>query len=93
MRLVATIGIDKPSLAHVPEAAGSGASRTRSVFMPDEGVVEAMIYERNDLAPGSTFRGPAVIHQSDSTTLLPTYAEARIDQSHNIVITIDGVSA
>ena len=61
--------------------------------MPDEGVVEAVIYERNDLAPGSTFRGPAVIHQADSTTLVPAYAEATIDQFYNVVITIDGVSA
>ena len=43
-----------------------------------------MIYERTDLAPGSSFRGPAVIHQADSTTLVPAYAEARIDQFHNI---------
>jgi N-methylhydantoinase A len=92
MRLVATIGIDKPSLAHVPEDVGVGATTTRPVFMPGEGVVEAAIYERNDLAPGSTFRGPAVIHQSDSTTLVPAYAEATIDRFYNVVITVDGAA-
>jgi N-methylhydantoinase A len=61
--------------------------------MPDEGVVEAVIYERNDLAPGRSFRGPAVIHQADSTTLVPGYAEATIDRFHNLVLTIDGAAA
>ena len=42
MRVVATIGIDKPSLDHVPDAVATGARTTRSVFMPDEGVVEAV---------------------------------------------------
>jgi N-methylhydantoinase A len=93
MRVVATIGIDKPSLDHVPEAVATGAKTTRSVFMPDQGVVEAVIYERNDLAPGRSFRGPAVIHQADSTTLVPGYAEATIDRFHNLVLTIDGAAA
>ncbi len=93
MRLVATVRIDKPSLEHVPDDPGPGALMTRPVFMPDEGVVDAAIYERNDLAPGSSFRGPAVIHQADSTTLVPAYAEATIDEFYNVVLTIDGAPA
>ena len=89
MRLVATIGIDKPPLDHIPRNQGTGVASTRSVFMPDEGVLDAAIYERNDLVPGISIRGPAVIHQADSTTLVPSYAEAQVDQFFNLVLTID----
>jgi hypothetical protein len=33
-----------------------------------------------------------VIHQADSTTLVPGYAEATIDRFHNLVLTIDSAA-
>lgn len=92
MRLVASIEIDKPPLDHAPLREGTGASPTRSVFMPDEGLADAAIYERNGLETGVAIRGPAVIHQADSTTLVPAYAEAVVDEFSNLVLSIDAAA-
>lgn len=93
MRLVATVGIDKPPLDQTPALRDRGASSTRSVFVPGEGFVDAAIYERSDLVPGVAIRGPAVIHQADSTTLVPSYAEAMVDPFSNLLLSIDLTAA
>ena len=51
-----------------------------------EGFVETPIYDRRNLRPGMTVTAPAVIEQSDTTTLLSTGYEATIDPHSNIVI-------
>ena len=51
-----------------------------------EGFVETPIYDRRNLRPGMTVTAPAVIEQSDTTTLLSTGYEATIDAHSNIVI-------
>ncbi|MBV9048167.1 MAG: hypothetical protein JOY58_07855, partial [Solirubrobacterales bacterium] len=45
------------------------------------------IYSRPHLGAGDELSGPAIIEQTDSTTLVPPGAAARIDEIGNIVIT------
>ena len=48
--------------------------------------VQAKIYDRSKLSPGSSFDGPAIVTEFDSTTVvLPGYF-ARVDENYNILI-------
>src|SRR5690606_3746794 len=49
--------------------------------------VEARVLSRGALAPGDTVDGPALVEQSDTTTLLLPGDHARVDDHHNLVIT------
>ncbi len=46
------------------------------------------VYDRTRLWPGDRIKGPAVIEQMDSTTLIFPEDEAEIDDFFNIIITI-----
>lgn len=52
---------------------------------------ETPFYRRSDLPLEETFPGPAVILQTDSTTLVPPGATARVDWTGNINITLGGL--
>ncbi|MDO5628166.1 MAG: hydantoinase/oxoprolinase family protein [Mobilicoccus sp.] len=59
---------------------------TRQVWFADTGWVETGIHDRNTLPPGTTFTGPAIVDQFDSTTVVPPGARAEIDEWLNIRI-------
>jgi len=73
-----------------PQAPGEPAER-RPVYF-DEGWVDTPVYDRDTLAAGTTFQGPAVINQLDSTTVVPPYCRAEIDEWLNIRIHLEEVS-
>ena len=50
--------------------------------------VETTFYRRSALPVGEPFPGPAIILQTDSTTLVPPRASAAVDESGNIIITL-----
>jgi N-methylhydantoinase A len=52
---------------------------------------ETPFYRRSELPVEETFPGPAVILQTDSTTLVPPGATARVDWSGNIIIALGGL--
>ncbi len=91
MRLAVSIVIDKPALEqHVADTVRAGAPvpTTRPVFMPGSGFEPTGIYERVALQKGASFSGPAVVHQADSTTLVPPFASLVVDEHANLVLTI-----
>ncbi|RBP14000.1 N-methylhydantoinase A [Roseiarcus fermentans] len=49
---------------------------------------ETTFYHRRDLPVEEAFPGPAIILQTDSTTLVPPGASAEVDQTGNIIITL-----
>lgn len=51
---------------------------------------EAAIYQREALEAGATFRGPAIVEQFDSTTVVPPAMSARVDAFLNILIGTKG---
>ncbi|MGI8575078.1 MAG: hypothetical protein ACR2MA_06980 [Egibacteraceae bacterium] len=62
-------------------------AQTRSlVIAGDE--VEARIVHRSSLEPGDELAGPALVVQSDTTTLLPPGERAQVDEHRNLVITL-----
>ncbi|MER7011993.1 hydantoinase/oxoprolinase family protein [Saccharopolyspora sp. NPDC000359] len=69
----------------VPGAAPA-ARQTREVHFDGPGWVDTPVHDRSDLPAGTRLRGPAVIEQLDSTTVVPPGARAEIDEWLNIRI-------
>jgi N-methylhydantoinase A len=75
---------------HVP-AGGTGRladARTgrRPVYFRGAGFVATPAYSREGLAPGMAFDGPAIIEQSDATSLVAPGFHARVDAAHNVLL-------
>ena len=66
----------------------SGSGRRMAYFGPTYGKREVAILGRGDLGPRPT-RGPLVIEEYDSTTVVPPYASASLDRYGNITIDLD----
>ena len=68
----------------------SAVSETEVWFA--DGPAQAQVYERDDLAPGATFDGPALVAQMDATTVVPPGWHALVDGHRNLVLTAGGGS-
>jgi N-methylhydantoinase A len=69
-------------------ATGNLPSATRKVSFgpqPDDRH-EVTVYAREDLVSGSTFHGPAIVEQSDSTLLVPPKMTVHADRHANLII-------
>ncbi|MBZ9879803.1 hydantoinase/oxoprolinase family protein [Mesorhizobium sp. Ca11] len=51
------------------------------------GVETVDLHDRQTLMPGSTFHGPAVVVQEDTTFAIPAGAQARVDRHLNLLLT------
>jgi hypothetical protein len=65
---------------------GAIKARRKAYF---DGWRDTPIYDRGKLVSGNQLRGPAIIEQMDSTTVVHPGHEARIDRVGNIIIEID----
>jgi N-methylhydantoinase A len=48
--------------------------------------IETPIYRRADLKPGMTLSGPAIIEQSDTTTVVEPRMAVRVDRFDNLIV-------
>ncbi len=62
----------------------------RDVWFPVTGFVPTPIYERIHLKPGHCFAGPAIVEQTDSTTVIPPGASVALDARANLRIKLEG---
>lgn len=78
----------KPAFVAQPRTSGvmPEPKERRRVWFESTGWVDTPVYDRDELAPGSTFPGPAVIDQLDSTTVVPPGCRAEIDEWLMILI-------
>jgi N-methylhydantoinase A len=58
----------------------------REVDFGDDRRVECPVYRRNGLVPGWTIRGPAILEQMDTTTVVFPDQHAEVDTDLNVVI-------
>jgi len=64
----------------VPAAFAAAEARRRPVFDPEIGeFVDVAIYERPSLAPGATVKGPAIVVEDETSTVIGRNFDARID--------------
>ena len=50
--------------------------------------LDTPIYRREDLKPGMAFAGPAIIEQSDTTTVVEPRMALRVDRFHNLIVEV-----
>jgi N-methylhydantoinase A len=75
----------KPTV--VGAAVASGARRgTRDVLFEGLGTLQCAVYDRYALAPGTTFDGPALVEERESTCCIGPDARVSVDQFLNLVI-------
>jgi N-methylhydantoinase A len=89
LRVAAVGKVPEVSLAHTGGSGGDAEvarKGTRPVHFPTEGFIDTTIYERALLRPGHVVRGPAMIEEIASTTVITPGAEGTVDEYGNIVI-------
>ena len=72
---------------------GNPVKGRRRVHFPETGYVLCTIYNRYALEIGESFRGPAVIEERESTTVVGPDATITVDAHFNLVIEIDQLNA
>jgi N-methylhydantoinase A len=88
LRVTAVGVLPKPSLerraVEDADAARALAGQRRVIFA--EGALETPVYNRERLEPGATLSGPALIVQSDCTTLIHPCQRATVDPFGNLIV-------
>ena len=87
----------RPSLELRSPAGGSTDATTalkgeRPIYLPERGKhVTVPIYDRYQLAPGTTFSGPAIVEERESTAIIGG-GTIRIDEFRNLIVTMPDAS-
>jgi N-methylhydantoinase A/oxoprolinase/acetone carboxylase beta subunit len=68
-------------------ASGAAIKGSRPILTAASGgFVQARVYERSRIAPGTRFEGPAIVEQSDTTTVVDCGWLAEIDSGGNLIL-------
>ena len=78
----------KPMGNNSREADNKTSNKNRTVWF-QIGRTQCQVYQRNDLKPGDTLKGPAIIQEKEATTLVEALWNLRVDQLGNLVIERD----
>ena len=89
LRLAAIGQIAKPALAPLAEAAGEATAKEQRpvYFAESEGFVDCPVYNRYALGAGAIVRGPAIIEEIDSTTVVHPQYQVRVDEVGQMALT------
>ncbi|MDR5684442.1 MAG: hydantoinase/oxoprolinase family protein [Armatimonadota bacterium] len=82
--------VDKPSIPEIDGTRNAVRARKdkRRVEFDGHGALETPIYERGRLGPGAVVRGPAIIEEPASTTVLFPGDRLRVDPYGNLLIEV-----
>ncbi|MFA6032116.1 MAG: hydantoinase/oxoprolinase family protein [Myxococcota bacterium] len=72
---------------HLPPTGASAAGRTRSIYL-DGRMIDAPVFRREELIPGSAIPGPAVIEEASSCIAFGTGQTAHLDEHRNLVVNL-----
>ena len=70
-------------------ASGDPRKGIRDAWFPALGLVPTAVYDRYRLMPGANWRGPAVIEERESTTIVGPDASFHVDAQGNLIIEIE----
>ncbi|TPK72062.1 hydantoinase/oxoprolinase family protein [Mesorhizobium sp. B2-4-15] len=87
IRLSAIGAGPKLSLPQADEVDAPANPARRLAVYTGLGVETVDLHDRQTLVPGSTFHGPAVVVQEDTTFAIPAGAQARVDRHLNLLLT------
>ena len=68
---------------------GAAEKGERKVHFPETGFAPCRVYNRYGLAAGTTFRGPAVVEERESTVVAGPDTTLSVDAYRNLIIDID----
>ena len=92
LRLTAIGRVDRPRLRQLVkgtgDAGGAAKGRRKVYFSGTDGLVDCDIYDRGKLLFGNRLRGPAIIEQMDTTTVVPPDAALVVDRHGSLEITL-----
>jgi N-methylhydantoinase A len=83
--------LDKPLLPEIRSSDANSLAAIKSqrmVYFPDEGQILTPIYDRTKLLSDNLIKGPALIEEPYSTTVLLPGQKAKVDKYGNIVIEV-----
>jgi N-methylhydantoinase A len=81
--------LDEMRLA--PSGGPAQIGRRDILVAGEAAVVSAVVYDRDALAEGFAFKGPAIVRQTDTTTLVEPGWSCIVDAAGNLILTQDGV--
>jgi N-methylhydantoinase A len=84
IRLTATVPVDKPRFPH-PAAGAAASGRTRAAHF-DGAWQEVPVRRRDELAPGDSFVGPAIVEFPESTCVVRPGWRASLDDAGALVL-------
>jgi len=87
VRLSAIGAGPKLSFPQVDEIGAAAIPARRLPVYTGVAIETVDLHDRQALVPGSTFHGPAVVVQEDTTFAIPTGAQARVDRHLNLLLT------
>jgi N-methylhydantoinase A len=76
----------KPTVIGGAAAASDAHRGTRDVLFEGMGTLQCAVYDRYALAPGTSFIGPALVEERESTCCIGPDARVSVDQFLNLVI-------
>ena len=66
--------------------AGRARAATRRVYFAGHGWIACPCVDRETLGAGASVRGPAIVEQLDTTTIVPPGLRASVDRGGNLVV-------
>jgi N-methylhydantoinase A len=91
LRVTATIPVAPPALPALAPGGGTlrdARTATRRVWFARGGFVACPVYARGRLPRGARVRGPAVLEQTDATTVIAPGDVAQVDRLGNLLVTV-----
>jgi N-methylhydantoinase A len=85
-RVAVTLPVPRPPISTSPEPGDPLRGRRPVYFESTKGFVATPVLERTRLAPGTSLTGPAVIEQSDCTTVVEPEQRVTADGDGNLII-------
>jgi N-methylhydantoinase A len=80
-------GKRKRAERHANGAAGPQAPKAHAQRRVHFGKwMDTPIFRRADLKPAMTVAGPAIVEQSDTTTVVEPHMNLRVDRYHNLIV-------
>jgi N-methylhydantoinase A len=92
LRTTVTGVVDKPAMRKVPRGAAAppcaASAGTRPVYFRDRGFVPTRTFARAALTAGNRIKGPALVEEHASTTVLMPGDTLTVDAFGNLVVAI-----
>ena len=83
----ASTGGEDVAVEHLAVTGDAGKGMRRILTAESSGFVEARVYQRDRIVPGTRFEGPAIVEQSDTTTVVEPGWAAEVDARGSLILT------